>query len=210
MGEESSEGIVYILTNPAMPGLVKIGKTSRDSMEKRLVELYSTGVPVPFECEYAARVEDAGAVEQALHAAFEPNRINPKREFFELDPEQTIAVLKLISIEDVTPEIKKEAGSVDVESQTGAQRLKSRRPNLDFHEMGIPPGTELKFALDDESVVEVVDNRRVKYHGEDSSLTAITRQLEKNLGAGRRNPTRRWTHNGRSLKEIYEETYGPL
>ena len=209
MSEESSEGIVYILTNPAMPGLVKIGKTSRDSMEKRLVELYSTGVPVPFECEYAARVKDASYAEQAFHAAFEPNRINPKREFFELDPEQAIAVLKLIAIEDVTPEIKKEAGSVDAESQTGAQRLKSRRPNLDFHEMGIPPGTELKFTLDDESV-EVVDNRRIKYHGEDFSLTAITRRLEKNLGASRRNPTRRWTHNGRSLKEIYDETYGPL
>ena len=67
MDENSLEGIVYILTSPAMPGLVKIGKTSRTSVHDRLTQLYSTGLPLPFECEYAARVADAGAVEHALH-----------------------------------------------------------------------------------------------------------------------------------------------
>ena len=52
-----SEGIVYVLTNPAMPGMVKIGRTGRQ-VEARLSDLYSTGVPLPFECEYAARVKD--------------------------------------------------------------------------------------------------------------------------------------------------------
>ncbi len=51
------EGSVYVLTNPAMPNMVKIGKTTRD-LELRLADLYSTGVPLPFECEYAAKVKD--------------------------------------------------------------------------------------------------------------------------------------------------------
>jgi hypothetical protein len=42
----TSEGIVYVLTNPAIPGMVKIGKTCR-GMDARLNELYSTGVPSP-------------------------------------------------------------------------------------------------------------------------------------------------------------------
>ena len=50
-----SEGIVYVLTNPAMPGMVKIWKTGRE-VEARLNDLYTTGVPLPFECTYAARV----------------------------------------------------------------------------------------------------------------------------------------------------------
>ena len=50
-----SEGIVYVLTNPAMPGMVKIGKTGRE-VEARLNDLYTTGVPLPFECAYAGRV----------------------------------------------------------------------------------------------------------------------------------------------------------
>ena len=35
------EGSVYVLTNPAMPNMVKIGKTTRD-VELRLADLYST------------------------------------------------------------------------------------------------------------------------------------------------------------------------
>lgn len=199
MGEESSEGIVYILTNPAMPGLVKIGKTLRDSVEGRLADLYSTSVPVPFECEYAARVEDAGAVERILHEAFGPYRINPKREFFDITPEQATAFLQFIALEDVTPEIKQEADSVDVQSQAGAERLRSRRPNLDFIEMGIPIGSELKFTQADESV-EVIDNKRVKYKGEDYGFTAITRELRGSSYHVR--PALYWTYKGKLLKEI--------
>ena len=54
--ENNQGGIIYVLTNPEMPGLVKIGKTSRKEVQQRLIELYLTDVPVPFECEYAARV----------------------------------------------------------------------------------------------------------------------------------------------------------
>ncbi len=46
------EGIVYILTNPAMPNLVKIGMTTRLEVGIRMSELYTTGVPVPFECSF--------------------------------------------------------------------------------------------------------------------------------------------------------------
>lgn len=48
----SDLGTVYVLTNPAMPGLVKIGKTARDD-NTRIAELYITGVPVPFNIDFA-------------------------------------------------------------------------------------------------------------------------------------------------------------
>ena len=60
-----NEGIVYVLTNPAMPKLVKIGKTGR-GVETRLNDLYTTGVPLPFECAYAARGEDMDKREKAF------------------------------------------------------------------------------------------------------------------------------------------------
>ena len=41
-------GIVYVLTNPVMPGIIKIGMTQRNDIEGRLRELYTTGVPVPY------------------------------------------------------------------------------------------------------------------------------------------------------------------
>ena len=73
--------IIYVLTNPAMPGIVKIGKTAR-GIETRLSELYSTGVPVPFECVFAGTVSDEEKIEKAFHLAFGPYRINPKNRIF--------------------------------------------------------------------------------------------------------------------------------
>lgn len=35
--------IVYVLTNPAMPGLVKIGYTTQEDVKMRIAQLYSTG-----------------------------------------------------------------------------------------------------------------------------------------------------------------------
>ena len=49
--------LVYILTNPAMPDLIKIGKT--DNIERRMRELTShSGVPEEFQCYYCAEVPD--------------------------------------------------------------------------------------------------------------------------------------------------------
>ena len=76
--KQNDYGIVYVLTNPAMPGLVKIGMTSRNNIDERMKELYGTGVPVPFECKYACKVKssDCEKIEKALHTAFAPDRIN--------------------------------------------------------------------------------------------------------------------------------------
>lgn len=51
----ADEGIVYVLSNEAMPGLIKIGLTKRDELEARLNELYSIGVPLPFTCIYTTK-----------------------------------------------------------------------------------------------------------------------------------------------------------
>lgn len=80
--------IVYVLTNAAMPGLTKIGKTAQEDVKYRLSQLYTTGVPVPFECVYACQVKDCREVEAALHTAFGNVRINPKREFSKSNPSE--------------------------------------------------------------------------------------------------------------------------
>ena len=55
--------IVYILTNEAMPGLIKIGRTNGEVSE-RVRQLDTTPIPLPFECFYAAEVTDADRVEK--------------------------------------------------------------------------------------------------------------------------------------------------
>lgn len=196
--------IVYILTNPAMPGLVKIGRTDNTDANIRIAQLYTTGVPVPFTLEYACKVSNPDEVERALHIAFGPQRTNPKREFFNIEPEQAIAILRLLNTEDATQEVLGQKSDIDPESAQAAVALKAKRPNMNFAEMGIPEGSVLHSVEDDFTAI-VVSPKKVLFQDEEMSLTAATRIV---LGIEHSvQPSPYWTFNGRSLREIYNETY---
>ena len=121
--------IVYVLTNPAMPGIVKIGMTDREDVQRRMTELYSTGVPFPFDCVIARQIEvtEAAKVESALHTAFGPHRINQSREFFKIDPEQVTVLLQVMPGQDVTPRISEEIAALQPEDSEAASAYKRRQ-----------------------------------------------------------------------------------
>ena len=198
--------VVYVLTNPAMPGICKIGKTRQEDVGTRLSQLYTTGVPVPFSLEYACQVDDCDAVEDALHTAFGPSRVNPKREFFRIEPEQAIAILKLLNTAvDATAEVSSEPTGIDEQSLQAARTLRSRRPNLNFEEMGIPIGATLMCTRND-SVVTILNPKKVDYEGEQIGLSVATARVmgtDYNL-----NPGPYWTYEGRTISQIYNQTYG--
>ena len=197
--------IVYVLTNPAMPNLVKIGKTTQSDISVRLSQLYSTGVPLPFSCVYAAEVEDCTKAEKALHIAFGPYQINPKREFFQIDPEQAIAILKLLEKKNVSQEVNNDLNSDVSDAEMKSAKNATRRPNMNFDEMGIPIGSELIFVDDENIKVRVVSERKIDHKGEIMSLTKATRLiLELDYAV---QPARFWLFNGKSLIDIYELTY---
>ncbi len=206
--EQETLSVVYVLTNSAMPGLVKIGKTSQEDHNTRVSQLYTTGVPVPFDIEYACRVPNPTEVETALHRAFAPQRINPRREFFAIEPEQAIAILRLLNVEDVTDEVKSETDGISSQDREAATRLRSRRPSLNFEEMGIPIGSQLN-STETEDIATVLDSKRVKFRdSEATSLTAATREML-NLSYSVK-PTPYWSFCGKNLQEIYDETYTTL
>ncbi len=196
--------IVYVLANPAMPGLVKIGKTTQSDVKLRMNQLYTTGVPVPFECVYAIEVVDCSKVESALHIAFGPNRINPNREFFKIDYEQAIAILKLLQQKDVTPQVSDDLNSNVTQAEKDSGNKLKKRPNMSFSLMNIPPGSKLLFK-DGETTVEVKDEKKVIYNGEIMTLTAATKKAM-NIDYSVQ-PSPHWTFEGRLLKDIYEEVY---
>jgi hypothetical protein len=196
--------IVYVLTNPAMPRLVKIGRTSYAEANTRIAQLYSTGVPFPFKLEFACKVENPDEVEEALHIAFAPNRVNQRREFFSIDPEQAIAILTLLHVPDATAEVEQSPTPIELQEVNAGNEFAARRPNLNFEEMGIPVGSILKFSEGDVCVT-VTTPKKVKLNDVEMSLTAATRTL---LGLDYSvQPGLYWTFNGRSLRDIYNETY---
>jgi len=197
--------IVYVLTNPAMPGLVKIGYTTQADANTRISQLYSTGVPFPFDLRFACKVPNAEEVEKALHIAFAPDRVNPKREFFKIDADQAIAILRLLHVEDATHEVEQQPSLLDQQSIVAADQFKARRPNLNFEEMGVPVGAELR-SVHSDKVAVVMSAKKVRVGDEEMSLTAATREdlgLEYSVAPGPH-----WTYEGRLIRDIYDETYG--
>jgi hypothetical protein len=87
-------GYVYAVTNPSIPGLVKIGRTS--NMEKRLESLYDTSVPTPFECVCVKKVNNPNDIESNLHTLLSEFRVNDKREFFKVEIEKVKLIFDLI------------------------------------------------------------------------------------------------------------------
>lgn len=203
--------IVYVLTNPAMPGLVKIGKTTQVEVEERMKQLYGTGVPVPFDCAFACQVKDATEVEKALHFAFGNGRINPNREFFRIEAERVIAVLKLLNVDDITTQFEQKLeADVEATDKQSAQNLKdARRPRMNFHELGMPNGSIL-VSTDGQLQVKVVADKKIELNGEICSLTSATRKLLGLPGDYPLQPSPHWTFNGKTVKEIYEEFHNAL
>ena len=204
--KSGDHGIVYVLSNPAMPGMLKIGSTGRADVQERLRTLYSTGVPVPFQCEIARMVSAYQAVEGVLHTAFDPSRVNPRREFFEVSLGQVEAVLSLVDGDDVTPAIADQGeAAVDESSRVAATRLvRRKRPAMNFARMGIAVGEQVT-CIETGDVADVVGETRVRFQGEVMSLTRAT-QLAHGLAPGSQ-PSPFWSYEGRPLIQIYHETH---
>lgn len=202
-------GIVYLLTNRVMPGLVKIGMTTREDIDARMKELYSTGVPVPFDCEFACKVKksDCRKIEEALHKAFSPQRINANREFFRINVEQAKAILELFHHEVVTEEVTDEIeNDLTEDDKIASQNAKVRRPALNLYEMGMQKG-DLLLWRENPSISAVVNSeRKVLYENEEYSLSALSAKL-KEYKVKHICPGRYWIYKDRLLDDIYDETY---
>ena len=81
-------GFVYVLGNYSMPGIFKIGATTR-SPTQRCGELSAaTSCPEEFVLLFYAEVERPFAVESEMHLEFSNFRISQNREFFRLAEDQ--------------------------------------------------------------------------------------------------------------------------
>lgn len=178
-------------------------------MDARMRELYSTGVPVPFECQFACRVKktDCAKIEKALHTAFSPQRINANREFFRIQVEQAKAILELFHHEDVTEEVTDEIeNDLTPDDKAATQNAKVRRPSLNFYEMGMKKGDVLLWREDPSISVVIDSERRVIYQNEEVSISALSAKL-KGYNTKHIAPGKYWTYKDRLLDDIYDETY---
>jgi hypothetical protein len=97
------QGFVYVLSNPAIPGHLKIGSTvGRVAIRAR--QLRTTGVPEPFKVESSFPVYmNPIEVEKRVHRVLEIFRSRGDREFFRVSVEYAVAAIESVLLKVQPP-----------------------------------------------------------------------------------------------------------
>lgn len=197
-----AKGYIYIFTNPALIGMVKIGFAS--DVERRRKELSTTALPYDYEI-YATYETNGNLEDKKLHKLIDnlnPDlRVSKSREFFVMTPEEAYELLESISIISGTKDKLKLLVHPGEES---GQII--RRPPINFAQCGIPIGAVLVSTDDTTKTVKVVSDRKVEYDNEITSISAVAQQIR-----GTNYPVPGpmfFTYNGKLVSDIYNETQG--
>ena len=100
-------GYIYILSNPSMPDILKIGKTERDP-DERISELSNvSAIPSTFNLEYKVFVPDCHSAEKSIHEALKAMRVSERREFFDISVSEAIDIVKSQVVINIAEELLK-------------------------------------------------------------------------------------------------------
>lgn len=216
MSKEKKVGVIYILTNPSFPDYVKIGYAR--NIETRLKQLNrSETIPFAFRV-YAVYAVESELTDKELHKLID--RLNPDlrtienfdgkervKEFYAMSPEDAYGLLESIAkisgtldrLQRLTPE-----GHEVLDEQIANEvRETARRGPFRFSDCGIPIGSQIEFIENSTVKATVVDDRRIEYNGETTSVSALAQKLK-----GFTHPvqgTLWFTYQGEKLTDIREK-----
>jgi hypothetical protein len=92
-------GYIYVLVNSAMPGLVKVGKTTRLPSDRAQELSTATGVATPFVVAFEHAFADVDTVERLVHSEMEQRgfRESKNREFFRVASSEVVRIILAIA-----------------------------------------------------------------------------------------------------------------
>ena len=194
-----AKGYIYIMTNPCLQGMVKIGYAK--DVERRRKELSTTALP--YEYEIYATYETSGNLEdKKLHKLIDnlnPDlRVTKNREFFVMTAQDAFDLLEAIAtISGSQNKLMKNKKLVSQKAQ------KTKRPPVNFFKCNIPIGAELVYTEDNNVIVTVASERKVLYNNELTSLSAVAAKIKncKSIPG----PSY-FTYNGKLVCDIANET----
>ncbi len=194
----ATKGYIYIMTNQAMPNMVKIGYAT--DVEKRRKQLSATAVPYDYEV-YATYETSGNLEDKKLHKLIDklnPDlRVQKNREFYVMSPDDAYELLEAIAtISNSMNKLKK----VSVAKEKKAQNAK--KPPINFKKCKIPVGAELVYTGNKRVKCIVKDEHKVLYKGELTSLSAIVNEIKGYNCAG---PSF-FTYKGKLVADIARET----
>ena len=191
MSIDTKGGVIYILTNPSFPDYVKIGYAH--NIETRLKQLNrSETIPFAFRV-YAVYAVESELTDKELHKLID--KLNPDlrtienfdgkervKEFYAMSAEDAYGLLECIAkisgtldrLQRLTPE-----GHEILDEQIANEvRETVRRGPFRFSACNIPIGSQIEFIEDSSIKATVVDDRRIEYNGETTSVSALAQKLK--------------------------------
>lgn len=196
-----AKGFIYIMTNPALHNMVKIGYAT--DVEQRRKQLSTTALP--YEYEVYATYETSGNLEdKKLHKLIDnlnPDlRVSKNREFFVMTPEDAFelleAIAKISDTEDKLVNIAKKNKSNNKTVQI------TKKPQIDFFKCGLKVGDTLVYVSNPSITATVESEHKVIFNNDITSLSAIAKSIK---GYSVQGPAF-FTFNGELLTDIAERT----
>jgi len=220
------DGIVYAVSNRSLwlperdedeelLPIIKIGSTSPpkpSALKKRMGQLFTTNMVLPFDLEYAKAVENCREAESKLHKIFAHTRINPNREFFRIDADAVAAALAPYPGNEITidgDEPSKDISQADIDARNAEESVASRTGagGFDFGRLMVPFGAELVSIYDDSITAKVVAGGKVEYDGEIMTLHAAAKLVQRQTTSDTHpiSGSARWKYNGTTLHRLREK-----
>ncbi len=190
-------GYIYIMTNPCLINMVKIGFAT--DVEARRKSLSTSALPYEYEV-YATYQTNGKLEDKKLHKMIDnlnPDlRVSKTREFYVMSPEDAYELLEAIAtISGTISKLKK----VKVKPE---KKQQVKKPPINFQKCGIPVGATLVYIENPEITVKVVDDRKVLYKDEITSLSAVAGELK---GWSAAQGPHFFTYEGVRVSEIAKE-----
>ena len=96
-------GYVYLLSNPSLPDLVYIGKTTRNPFEHAAELSHHTGTPSPFLVLFVLYVSNIDHVERVIHIRLQHHRHERGSEFFKFPATEAIQIMMKAGLSSIPP-----------------------------------------------------------------------------------------------------------
>lgn len=114
------KGWVYIISNPSLPGLIKIGFSMKDP-DLRAEELDHSGVPYKYKVEYEILIDNPSEIEHNLHNVF--HDLHEGKEWFRIQPAEAIRKIKEIYGKQIINEWFKNFKRKDIDDAIGGFKM---------------------------------------------------------------------------------------
>ncbi len=204
------EGIIFILTNDAMPGFARVESTTKNDVPAKVRKINKSALPVPFRLYFAARVGDIALVDRNLHFLFADHCESRDSQFFKINPDLLRAAIELAA--NTIVEIEDKELGISPKARSQMQHIRASHAALRFEALNAEPGSSLSFVKDRTISCTALGNGLVEFEGEALPPAQASLKAMHKIGFdwGEVSPTAYWTPtSGVSAKGGSDEVIPP-